>query len=193
LKCRRIAAISSTPTDGETNDYLTFSHPVGSEPTTVTFLNIPPTTAPKMTEFTHLGANRVDAVITRVMSPFTTVVTRPSFRIVKSATASARMGRIGSHRPARCPCGSAPGRGRGRRSRRRQLPAQTPRQDPIYDGTDGPGIDEIRDLANRDELCECTDTILVRPRIDLVAWLKSPHLRADSDDDSGQIIAQDQR
>ena len=55
------------------------------------------------------------------------------------------------------------------------------------------GLKCHRIFANRDELCERADAILVRPRIDLVAWLESPNLRPDSDDDSGQISAQDER
>jgi hypothetical protein len=43
------------------------------------------------------------------------------------------------------------------------------------------------------EFSESTDSILIGPRIDLVAWLESPHSRPDPEDDSGQVIAQDER
>ena len=44
-----------------------------------------------------------------------------------------------------------------------------------------------------DEFRESTDSILIRPRIDLVARLESPHSRSDSNYDSSQIIAQNER
>src|SRR5437773_3771028 len=66
-----------------------------SESTTVTFLNIPPTTFSKMSEFIHLGTNRVDVVISQFRSPATTVVLLPSFRSAISTTASGRIGKVG--------------------------------------------------------------------------------------------------
>src|SRR5438093_12929705 len=67
----------------------------GIEHATLSFFNIQPTTCPKMREFIHLGANRVENVINRFRSPATTVVLRPSFRRANSTTASGRMGRVG--------------------------------------------------------------------------------------------------
>jgi hypothetical protein len=40
---------------------------------------------------------------------------------------------------------------------------------------------------------ERTDSILIWPRIDLVAGLESPHTRADPDHDPRHIIAQNER
>src|SRR5438045_2977051 len=40
---------------------------------------------------------------------------------------------------------------------------------------------------------ERPDAIVVWPRIDLVAWLESPHARSDSDDDPSHFIAQNER
>ena len=48
-------------------------------------------------------------------------------------------------------------------------------------------------FSYRNEFRESTDSILIRPRIDLVARLESPHSRSDSDYDSGEIIAQNER
>ena len=80
---------------GKADDYLASPRTAGNEPTSATCLNIPPTTFPKMREFIHLGANRVENVINRFRSPATTVVLRPSFRRANSTTASGRMGRVG--------------------------------------------------------------------------------------------------
>ena len=60
-----------------------------------TFLSIPPTTMPKIREFIHRGANRVEIVISRFRSPVTTVVLLPSFLRAISATASGRIGKVG--------------------------------------------------------------------------------------------------
>ena len=48
-------------------------------------------------------------------------------------------------------------------------------------------------FVHRDEFRESTDPILMRPRIDLVAGLESPHARSDLGHDAGHIVAQDER
>ena len=48
-------------------------------------------------------------------------------------------------------------------------------------------------FSYRNEFRESTDSILIRPRIDLVARLESPHSGSDSDHDPGEIIAQNER
>jgi hypothetical protein len=45
-------------------------------------------------------------------------------------------------------------------------------------------------FIHRNEFRESTDSIFIRPRIDLVAGLESPHSRSDANHDSSHIIAQ---
>jgi hypothetical protein len=48
-------------------------------------------------------------------------------------------------------------------------------------------------FLDRNEFCESTDSIFVWPRKDFIAGPKSPHSRSYTDDNSGQIIAQNER
>ena len=47
-------------------------------------------------------------------------------------------------------------------------------------------------LGDGDTLGERADAVLVRPGVDLVAGLEPPHLPADADDGTGEIVAEDQ-
>ena len=48
-------------------------------------------------------------------------------------------------------------------------------------------------FVDGDELREGADPVLVRSRVDLVAWLELPHPRPDPDHDTGHVVAQDER
>jgi hypothetical protein len=57
------------------------------------------------------------------------------------------------------------------------------------------GASVLRDriFFDRGQLNECTHSILVWPRTDLVARLEPPHSKIDSQDDPSHVIAQDER
>ena len=55
------------------------------------------------------------------------------------------------------------------------------------------GLDRHVVFFDRNELRECTDSPVSRPRIDFVAGLESTHSRSDPDHDPGHVMAQNER
>ncbi len=55
------------------------------------------------------------------------------------------------------------------------------------------GLDRHGIFIYRDEFRECTDSILIWSRIDLIARLESLYCRSDPNDDSRHIVAQNER
>jgi hypothetical protein len=51
------------------------------------------------------------------------------------------------------------------------------------------GLDRRVVFFNRNELRECTDSPVSRPRIDFVARLESTYARSDPDHDAGDVMA----
>ena len=55
------------------------------------------------------------------------------------------------------------------------------------------GLQRYVGFIHGDELRERPDPVLMRPRIDLVAWFEPSHFGSDADDDPSHIVAQNQR